>query len=322
MSRRAHYNYVFPATRDNPLGTQTLKLDYNISSDEPSLRDVYLVQGREDRLYSHGRLQQLQLAADEPHHPAERPRAYAALPAHLQPAADQRGNFRLHALPGARRRPGRRTAAATRGHGRLQAGPVRSLGQPAEPASRGHLRRRSERRRPRRGAAACRRPPSRASPPSSTTSLTVRRPHLSRPGSISTRAGATASTRRTSTACSISPATRAIRWIPDMPTPMPRWACSHPTRKPASASGTTLRSRNVEWFVQDTWKLDPPAHARLRRSLLPGLAAVRCRRPDLRLPSRTLRSRRSRCSCSGRRVVNNAARGAESASPGRSIRRR
>lgn len=31
ISRRT-YNYVFPATRDNPLGTQTLKLDYNISS--------------------------------------------------------------------------------------------------------------------------------------------------------------------------------------------------------------------------------------------------------------------------------------------------
>lgn len=31
ISRR-NYNYVFPASRDNPLGTQTLKLDYNISS--------------------------------------------------------------------------------------------------------------------------------------------------------------------------------------------------------------------------------------------------------------------------------------------------
>ena len=29
---RGNYNYLFPATRDNPLTTQTLKLDYNISS--------------------------------------------------------------------------------------------------------------------------------------------------------------------------------------------------------------------------------------------------------------------------------------------------
>jgi hypothetical protein len=29
---RGTYNYLFPATRDNPLGTQTLKLDYNINS--------------------------------------------------------------------------------------------------------------------------------------------------------------------------------------------------------------------------------------------------------------------------------------------------
>lgn len=31
---RGNYNYLFPATRDNPLGTQTLKLDYNISSSQ------------------------------------------------------------------------------------------------------------------------------------------------------------------------------------------------------------------------------------------------------------------------------------------------
>jgi hypothetical protein len=29
---RGNYNYVFPASRDNPLGTQTLKLDYNVNS--------------------------------------------------------------------------------------------------------------------------------------------------------------------------------------------------------------------------------------------------------------------------------------------------
>jgi hypothetical protein len=29
---RGNYNYLFPASRDNPLGTQTLKLDYNINS--------------------------------------------------------------------------------------------------------------------------------------------------------------------------------------------------------------------------------------------------------------------------------------------------
>lgn len=31
---RGNYNYVFPASRDNPLGTQTVKLDYNISSNQ------------------------------------------------------------------------------------------------------------------------------------------------------------------------------------------------------------------------------------------------------------------------------------------------
>jgi hypothetical protein len=31
---RGNYNYLFQATRDNPLGTQTLKLDYNISSSQ------------------------------------------------------------------------------------------------------------------------------------------------------------------------------------------------------------------------------------------------------------------------------------------------
>ena len=29
---RGNYNYLFPASRDNPLGTQTLKLDYNLNS--------------------------------------------------------------------------------------------------------------------------------------------------------------------------------------------------------------------------------------------------------------------------------------------------
>ena len=116
-----------------------------------------------------------------------------------------------------------------------------------------------------------------------------------------------------------STTTRTTRSTPASATPTRRSAFSRTTHSSRSSSKGGYRYKNVEWYLQDNWKREQPADARLRPALHASAAAARlacCRRrtssptggtcanAPAALSFRAVRSTASPCPSASRVAVN------------------